>query len=118
MLHDTGVAYCMSAMLKDNTMGLPVINLLQDIHVEAEPARIHYDTACSRVLVTHAFAKRAGFRSRPADYCIQVVGGKWTDIQGCIYSFEMTDTRGKRHQVEAYGIEEIAKTHTARPVSS
>ena len=107
MLHASGVAYCLATGTKSLGDPTSTIQFLQDIFVEATEARIHWDTGCSKVMVTHEFATKAGFRSRPAKFKLQVVGHQWEDVDGKAYHFEMTDRFGHRHSVWGYGIEKI-----------
>ena len=74
MLHASGVAYCLAADTDNESGPSSNIQFLQDVYVECTPARIHWDTGCTKVMVTHEFAERAGFRSYPTKFKLQVVG--------------------------------------------
>ena len=109
LLHATGVVYCLAAGMVGPDRPISTLQFLQDAFMEATEARIHWDTGCTKTLETHAFAKKAGFRSAPANFRIQVVGRNWEEVKGKAYQFQITDRFGKRHPVWAYGLEEITK---------
>ena len=81
--------------------------LLQDIPAGNGIARVQWDTAANKILVTNSYAERAGFKPIPAKYMLQVVSKKWEEVEGVMYEFELKRKDGSNVQVWGYGIEQI-----------
>ena len=81
--------------------------LLQDISTGNTVARTQFDDGSTRILVTHSYAKKAGFQSVPAIYNMQVVGKGWETVEDVMYLFELTKKSGETVKVWGYGINSI-----------
>ena len=55
--------------------------LIQDVPAGNAVARTQWDSACNKILVTHNYAKKAGFKEIPAEYYMQVVGKGWDQVK-------------------------------------
>ena len=86
------------------------LTLLQDLQLAntKEVARSQFDNGSSRILVTHSFAKKAGLKELPAEYCMQVVGKGWETVKGVMYIFDFINRSGEKIKAWGYGIDVIS----------
>ena len=66
-----------------------------------------YDSCANVSLVTHKFAKRSNAKSIPWDLPLGAIAGKKQFLKTRKYFFEIMDSGGTKHRVEAYGLEKI-----------
>ena len=124
LLHGCDLPYCTSAKaeisLKAGTtntfddeimdVNARTLTLLQDLQLAntKEVARSQFDNGSSRILVTHSFAKKAGLKELPAEYCMQVVGKGWETVKGVMYIFDFINRSGEKIKAWGYGIDVIS----------
>ena len=121
LLHGCSLPYCISSVLRawssfdkekyssdqDIDEHTATVMLIQDVPAGNAVTRTQWDSACNKILVTHNYAKKAGFKEIPAEYYMQVVGKGWDHVKDKIYIFDITDKNGKSMKVWGYGIEKI-----------
>ena len=71
-------------------------------------AKVMFDNGSTAVLVTHSFAKKAGLKGIMVSYWLVVVGHDKVLRSTTLYTLYMTDNTGVRHEIQAYGIDEIS----------
>ena len=118
LVHGCKIPYCLSARvgvfstgnqskMSDIDVHANTLALLQDISTGNAVARTQFDDGSTRILVTHSYAKKAGFQSVPAIYNMQVVGKGWETVEDVMYLFELTKKSGETVKVWGYGINSI-----------
>ena len=127
LLHGSGVAFCHKVEVVVNQTELvdsevihnddtdnppdatrPVLLEIQSVKVHDQVAKIMFDNGSTAVLVTHSFAKRAALKGKMVTYWLVVVGHEKVLRSTTMYTFFMVDNSGRRHEVQAYGIDEIS----------
>ena len=129
LLHGSGVAFCHKVRVVANSsevaesgthvaqddtdsppdMTQPVLLEVQSIKVHGHRAKVMFDNGSTAVLITHAFAKKAGLQGTMVTYWLVVVGHERVLRSTTMYTFHMVDNLGKRHEVQGYGIDAISE---------
>ena len=129
LLHGSGVAFCHKVSIKvanthfngscyeannDDTakppdLSQPVLLEIQDISVHNVAAKVMFDKGSTAALVTHSFAVRAGLIGSKVAYWLVVVGHDRVLRHTTLYTFYMEDNNGTRHEIQAYGIDQISE---------
>ena len=127
MLHGSGVAFCHKILVQvanskakrangcydgeDDTrlpdINQPVLLEIQSVEVHGVRSKVMFDNGSSAALVTHSFAEKAGFKGEKISYWLVVVGHESVLRHTTLYTFWMTDNSGRRHEVRAFGIDQI-----------
>jgi len=124
-LHGSGVAFCHKTQVvmakgtgensvHDDVDGVPDINQpvlleVQAIMVHKVLAKLMWDGGSSGALVTHSFAEQAGLKGEKVAYWLVVVGHPRVLRHTMLYSFVMVDNNGTKHNIQAYGIDQITE---------
>ena len=127
-LHNTGVTYCNKTLVKAvgkarkkgrkqnkvastelPDINAPVLLEVQNIDVHGVDAKVMWDGGSTGALVTHSYAERAGMKGEMVNYWLVVVGHPRIMKQTMLYTFQMEDNQGRRHDVQAYGIDDITE---------
>ena len=125
LLHGSGVAFCHKVEVKvanvssqdysgDQVLtppdiSCPVLLEIQSISVHNNTAKVMFDNGSTAALMTHSFAKRAGLKGVNVAYWLAVVGYDRVLRHTMLYSFYMEDNFGIKHEVQAYGIDQISE---------
>ena len=125
LLHGSGVAFCHKVTVvpkkahssrkkssctdKPPDMNQPVLLEIQSLEVHGNNAKVMFDNGSTAVLVTHSFAERAGLEGRMVAYWLIVVGHERVLRHTMLYSFFLEDLYGIKHEVNAYGIDQISE---------
>ena len=130
LLHGSGVAFCHKTEVTvagtaaaditahgdvvENTDGLP--RLTQHVLLEVQAVMVHdvlsklmWDGGSSGALVTHDFAERAGLPGEKIAYWLAVVGHPKVLRHTTLYTFTLVDNDEVKHEVQAYGIDQISE---------
>ena len=126
-LHGSGVAFCHKISVKvdkihvvdsddisDDTnkppgISQPVLLEVQSFKVHEVTAKVFFDNGSSAALVTHSFAQQAGLNGDTVTYWLVVVGHEKVLRQTTLYKMFLEDNTGKKHEVLAYGIDQISE---------
>ena len=100
--------------MRDIDQHANTLMLLQDVPAGGAIARLQWDSAANKILVTHDYAKKAGLEEIPAEYCMQVVGKGWEKVKDVMYVFDLEFSNGEKVKVWGYGIDVI--TDPVEPV--
>ena len=87
----------------------PVLLEIQRFKVHGIPANLMWDNGSSAALVTHSFAKAAGLSGVMVSYWLSVVGHDRVLRNTTLYTLYLEDNMGKKHEVLAYGIDQISE---------
>ena len=90
-------------------MRQPVLLEVQSVRVHGLSAKIMFDNGSTAALVTHTFAKRAGFKGSMVGNWLVVVGHDKVLRSTTLYTLYLVDNCGKQHEIQAYGIDEISE---------
>ena len=82
---------------------------VQTIDVYGVDAKVMWDGSSTGALVTHSYAERAGMKGEMVNYWLVVVGHPRIMRQTTLYTLQMVDNQGRRHDVQAYGIDDITE---------
>ena len=94
---------------KPPDLSQPVLLEIQDITVHNVAAKVMFDKGSTAALVTHSFAVRAGLIGSKVAYWLVVVGHDRVLRHTTLYTFYMEDNNGTRHEIQAYGIDQISE---------
>ena len=129
LLHGSGVAFCHKVRVvahqsvdeesgtniaQDDTdsppdMTQPVLLEIQAVKVHGHRAKVMFDNGSTAVLITHAFAKKAGLQGTMVTYWLVVVGHERVLRTTMLYTLHMVDNIGKRLEIQGYGIDAISE---------
>ena len=97
LVHGCGVPYCIASKIEVVSLTSHALEevdelahtlmLLEDVPAGQSVARLQWDGGANKILVTHDYAKKAKFKSIPAEYYLQVVGRSWELVKDVIYEF-------------------------------
>ena len=72
-------------------------------------AKVMFDNGSTAALVTHVFAQKAGLVGTKVAYWLVVVGHERVLRHTTLYTLHLEDNTGVRHEVKAYGIDQISQ---------
>ena len=131
LLHGSGIAFCHKIHVKvasaasivelpdaDNMsrlpdLGQPVLLEVQKIKVHGQDSKVMFDKGSTAALMTHAFAEQAGLKGKEVAYWLVVVGHESILRHTLLYTFFIMDNQGTRHELQAFGIDQISDDTTA-----
>ena len=129
LLHGSGISFCHKVEVKvanvysrgtgyttvdEDTrnppdMSCPVLLEIQAIQVHGVRAKVMFDNGSTAALVTHTFAQKAGLIGTNIAYWLAVVGHDRVLRHTTLYTFYLEDNYGVKHEVQAYGIDQISE---------
>ena len=133
LLHGSGVAFCHKVHVQvastvyqtDSTcseaddpsllpdINQPVLLEIQSISVHGVHTKVMFDKGSTAALMTHSFAEKAGLKGEKVSYWLVVVGHDSILRQTLLYKFCMIDNDGIKHEMQAFGIEQISEESKA-----
>ena len=128
LLHGSGVAFCHRAEIQavdggaitasgdagEDVDGLPALKQhvlleVQIVIVNKRSAKTMFDGGSSGALITHSFAEKSGLKGEMITYWLAVVGHPKVMRRTMLYTFFLVDNQGRKHEIQAYGIDTISE---------